>query len=833
MKILPGKLFVYSVAIVFAVSCNIVSGTLLHRKVGTIDDVSKQTKRHMAEEGSHNNNSYAIVNIMDIPIVSRNSSAVEQFVAEIDLLSSTTLQDDGIVRLSFLVQSGDEDDISARAPFPMVADLLATSNLHRYATTSRIQNQPTDTISGFPCYRNLKGMTTFMTDLEVKASAIDHLNVEVIDIGDSYEKTADPNKGYDMLALKITGDGVAAKGWSTDKGIVFITCGVHAREYAPPELCARWAESLVDGYGIDTETTSILDHTEVHMIIESNPDGRSIAETNRGAYHRKNTRPGCSRFSSRGVDLNRNFPFKWGLSGSSTSKCDATYRGSAPASEPEVQAIVAYAESVFPESQRKDDPIRDINDPYPEDSTKGVYYDIHAYGNLIIWPWIYQEQVSANEESLQATARKLKSFNNYALAGPGQPDWLYPASGNTADYFYGELGALSFGYELGTTFYQDCSTFENVIVPDNLPGFVYTARISTKPYRLSKGPDVTDLSTPSITNYHPTNDIDISVTVSDSKLSSGPGTYAPSTQDIASISVCADMHPYDIDSNGNGPQIVTVPLRDNAGTTVTETILVPLSTANFLRDPLIGPHILYAQGTDSDGTVGPVMVVSFDITCDDESSFIFQGVTRTCAWVVTQGLCSNVKLQVYCPSTCNICPGDTNPPTTAPIRTPVTDSPTNPPTAAPIRTPVTDSPTKPQKVCKKISKEDSCEGLGCHWDVTKNKCKDCNIARKKKKCTRGGCIWDPSLTLPCFSCTGGTTENECFSQSCAWTNGSCLSCRAGDPSKKKCVQTNGCAWKTKKCVSCRELKKNECTKLDCAWNKQEKLCGSENLAVTI
>jgi len=658
-----GKQFVGFLAIPFMAPYNVVSTELLHHSTfDALNSFDTQTARNLTEENTQNGSGYAKVYTMEIPKERTRDSDIEQFVLKIDLLSASK-QDDGKVTLSILVHNQEQDDLisTIKPSFEMVEDVKETSKLNTFVRMPHVSGQSIDTISGYPCYRNIDGMLAFMYELEDRASAINFLDVETIDIGDSYEKTENPNEGYDILALKITGDGVAAKGWTTNKGIVFVTCGVHAREYSPPELCARWAEILIDGYGNDTEITSLLDHTEVHMIIESNPDGRLIAETQRNLFQRKNTRPGCRfnnfLFGTPGVDLNRNFPFKWGLnSGSSSNKCDETYRGSAPASEPEVQAIIAYAETIFPESQRKDDPIEEIDEPFPEDTTIGVYYDIHSYGDLIIWPWAYEERVSGNEESLQAAARKLKSFNNYALAGPDQPAFLYPASGVTDDYFYGELGALSFTYELGTDFYQDCDTFENIIFPVNIPGFMYTAKISTKPYSLVKGPDIVETSIPSTINYHPTTKLDISITVSDSELSVGPGNYPPSTQNIASIIVCADMHPYDIDSNGNGPQIATIQVPGSPDTTKTQTILAPLSAlANVLQAPLIGNHTLYLQGSDSDGYIGPVMAVSFDITCNDEASIPIFGVERECAWIASEGGCNIEQGQILCPSTCNIC----------------------------------------------------------------------------------------------------------------------------------------------------------------------------------
>jgi len=49
----------------------------------------------------------------------------------------------------------------------------------------------------------------------------------------------------------------------------------------------------------------------------------------------------CKNQDDIGVDLNRNYGYKWGYNndGSSDDLCDESYRGSAPFSEPETAAI--------------------------------------------------------------------------------------------------------------------------------------------------------------------------------------------------------------------------------------------------------------------------------------------------------------------------------------------------------------------------------------------------------------------------------------------------------------------------------------------------------------
>jgi len=98
--------------------------------------------------------------------------------------------------------------------------------------------------------------------------------VTVEDIGDSYIKTTGKSndfgvEGYDIYAMKITSSDGGIP--SADKGKTLITSGLHSREYAPPELAMRFAESLINGYDTDPDITWVLQHVEVHFIIHVNP----------------------------------------------------------------------------------------------------------------------------------------------------------------------------------------------------------------------------------------------------------------------------------------------------------------------------------------------------------------------------------------------------------------------------------------------------------------------------------------------------------------------------------------------------------------------------------
>ncbi|MGD2159356.1 MAG: M14 family metallopeptidase, partial [Anaerolineales bacterium] len=332
-------------------------------------------------------------------------------------------------------------------------------------------------IPGYPCYRTVE--ETFATAEGIVA---DYPELATwIDIGDSWEKVEPGGEpGYDMMVLRLTNSAVAGP-----KPKLFAMTSIHAREYTPAELNTRFAEYLVGNYGVDPDVTWLLDYHEIHLLLLSNPDGRKWAE--QGYLWRKNTNNNyCADTTSRGVDLNRNFEFQWGCcGGSSGSECNETFRAESPASEPETQAVQNYLRSVFPD--QREDP---LDAPSPADAT-GVFLDLHSFGELVLWPWGFTDSQAPNGNALQSLGRKLAYDNGYS---PAQAIDLYPTDGTTDDFAYGDLGLASYAYELGTSFFQDCNTFENTILPDNLSSLIYAARVSRTPYLTPAGPDALNLA---------------------------------------------------------------------------------------------------------------------------------------------------------------------------------------------------------------------------------------------------------------------------------------------------------------------------------------------------
>ena len=425
----------------------------------------------------------------------------------------------------------------------------------------------------FPCYATVE--ETFASAAAI-ASANPNL-ADWTDIGDSWEKTAGLG-GYDMMALVLTNEMIAG-----DKPKFLLTCAIHAREYTTAQLCLDFAHYLVDGYGLDADATWLLNDHEVHIVLQANPDGRKQAEI--GQYWRKNTNQNyCGpTSSSRGADLNRNFPFAWNCcGGSSGSGCDPTFRGSSPTSEPEAASLVDYGRMIFPDQRGAG-----ANDAAPADAS-GVFFDLHSYGELVLWPFGYTSSPAPNGNAMQTLGRKLAFGNGY---WPEQAIGLYPTDGTTDDFFYGELGVASIAFELGTEFFQACSVYENTIKPANLPVLLYGAKVARTPYLTPSGPDVIGLSlSPSTVLVG--EDVSLSFDVDDGRFSSLNGLEP--TQVISGAEYYIDVPPW------SGGQGIALSASDGSFDSVAETVVGQIETASLFA----GRHLVFVRGQDASGQWG-------------------------------------------------------------------------------------------------------------------------------------------------------------------------------------------------------------------------------------
>ncbi|NIM20028.1 MAG: hypothetical protein GTO51_07225 [Candidatus Latescibacteria bacterium] len=218
-----------------------------------------------------------------------------------------------------------------------------------------------------------------------------------------------------IYALKVS-DNVAVD--ESEPEVLIMGCH-HARELMSVEIPLRFAEYLLANYGALPEVTALVDAREIYFVPMVNPDGHYYVQQNHGGawwtWWRKNRRDNGD--GTYGVDLNRNYSYQWGYDdiGSSPSTSSDLYRGPAPFSEPETQAI------------------RDLC--IARDFVFGFSY--HSYGELLLYPWSYYPGYTPDHELFYELGDSLSSSNGY-LQGNAAMGAIYIVNGDTDDWAYGE-----------------------------------------------------------------------------------------------------------------------------------------------------------------------------------------------------------------------------------------------------------------------------------------------------------------------------------------------------------------------------------------------------------
>lgn len=428
-------------------------------------------------------------------------------------------------------------------------------------------------IPGYACYRTVEETYSSLATL---AAAHPQLATWT-DIGNSWQKeTQGANAGHDIYALKLTNSAIPGP-----KPVFLLIAAIHAREYATAELATRFAEALVAKYKVDPDVTWLLDYFEVHIVPQTNPDGRKLAES--GQLWRKNINnsDGCNISTLWGTDLNRNSSFRWDNGGSSDFACDITYHGSGPASEPETQSIENYISAIFPDQRGPND-----SDAAAADA-QGVFISLHSYGELVLFPWGYTTSPSPNNTGLQTLGRKFGFANGYQVCTG--PNCLYSTSGTTDDFAYGALGVASYTIELGQNFFESCTFFENNILPKNLPALYYAAKSARRPYQTPSGPEVLQ---PAVT-YTGTTAL-INATVDDTRYNSNGWGLEP-TQPISAVRLTIDTPSWI-----TGTQSYTLTAGDGAFDTNVEQATGVLDISGWQP----GKRLILIEGQDRAGNWG-------------------------------------------------------------------------------------------------------------------------------------------------------------------------------------------------------------------------------------
>lgn len=363
----------------------------------------------------------------------------------------------------FSIESIVEETSYGMAPVDVIEEIKAAGfdvTINFPVTEFRAQDFPSQD-SEFHNYAEMKA------GLEKLAADFPGL-VHLLSMGRSLE-------GREILGVRINPTAKSAQAPSGMPGIIFMG-GHHAREHLSVEIPLRMARYLAERYQSDDVIRDLLNRRDIYFFPSINPDGSEfdIADGRYKSWRKNRNTNNGNRCM--GVDLNRNYGYKWGTGGSSNSPCNDTFMGPTPFSEPETQAVKNFVES--------------------KPNLK-ILLSFHTFSELILYPWgnTYDDISNPRDFSTFKTmAETMAQWNRYT---PQQSSDLYIASGDTTDWSYGTLGIFSFTFELspknmfgGGGFYPGqgaiASTFNANVKP-----VLYLIDLADDPYRAALRPETT------------------------------------------------------------------------------------------------------------------------------------------------------------------------------------------------------------------------------------------------------------------------------------------------------------------------------------------------------
>jgi hypothetical protein len=240
---------------------------------------------------------------------------------------------------------------------------------------------------------------------------------------ESFGKTLE---GRDMWVVKIS-DNVDQS--ESEEPSVFFNAMHHAREVMTTEVALDLIGVLTSGVASGNERIKKwVDQNEIWIVPMVNPDGSNKVWTSDSMW-RKNAR------GNYGVDINRNYPYKWGAcSGSSGTQSAQDYRGPSAASEPETQAMMNLVSRINP--------------------VMSISY--HSYSELVLYPMSCDGQHAEDREIVELVGKQLASRLPKDTGGgtykPGT-SWeiLYAVDGGDLDWLYAEQDVLPYVVEINGT----------------------------------------------------------------------------------------------------------------------------------------------------------------------------------------------------------------------------------------------------------------------------------------------------------------------------------------------------------------------------------------------
>ena len=295
-------------------------------------------------------------------------------------------------------------------------------------------------------YGSMGGYLTY-SEIVAKLDQLHSMYPNLVSVKQSIGKSTE---NRDLWVIKISDNPAIDE----NEPKVFYNAMTHAREPMSMMQMFYYICYILQNYTSDPEIKHLVDNRELYFMPCANPDGyeynRAISPGGGGMWRKnryklttmnvtyiKKTKKYDTTYTYTyyGVDLNRNFGYKWGYdnSGSSNNPSSDIFRGIEAFSEPETKAIRNFC------VQKK----------------FNYVMNNHSYGNDFIYPYNYAGGVSNPDQSYYNLLNNLLTENNGLNIGHTMDVLGYYSNGEGNDWQYGEQTikpkTFSWTPELGTS----------------------------------------------------------------------------------------------------------------------------------------------------------------------------------------------------------------------------------------------------------------------------------------------------------------------------------------------------------------------------------------------
>lgn len=206
----------------------------------------------------------------------------------------------------------------------------------------------------------------------------------------------------------------------------------HAREITTHHSVIDAAkEFLQQAAGGNPSYRDWLEKSAVWFVPVANPDGMAYVFAANNMWRKNRSR---NADGSSGVDLNRNYAFKWGICGSnSTSGSSDIYRGPSAFSEPESKLMDKLNAKLHFQ----------------------FIVSYHSYGNEVLYPYLCATFVEPKIYQIRDALALELGFDTRTAS----------SSGEDFEHHYNQYGSIAYLLELGNTFQPSFADYTNKLWP--------------------------------------------------------------------------------------------------------------------------------------------------------------------------------------------------------------------------------------------------------------------------------------------------------------------------------------------------------------------------------